>query len=172
MEEGGKIADGAINVCLRGPRKNLIIPGVFSCRSCEYAKARGKRTGCSEGCAVNSIFAFPTRMTVLPPLSTLATGGKKKRGCVHVTCVVRRDFARGNKIYLFSARVHGGCNEDNCKFASPRTVGWDSRTAKSGTIIENSFICNYYALRMLLNVWFIYVIKFKLCQLASIKVKI
>jgi len=80
MEEGGKIADGAINVCLRGPRKNLIIPGVFSCRSCEYAKARGKRTGCSEGCAVNSIFAFPTRMTVLPPLSTLATGGKKKGG--------------------------------------------------------------------------------------------
>lgn len=35
MEEGEKIADGAINVCLRGPRKNLIIPSVFSCRSCE-----------------------------------------------------------------------------------------------------------------------------------------
>jgi len=92
--EGEKIADadGAINVCLRGPRKNLIIPGVFSCRSCED-RARGRGTGdrgTGRGVAeawrkgrpfgrARGEFHFrvpSTRMTVLPPLSTAA--GRKK----------------------------------------------------------------------------------------------
>lgn len=98
-EEGEKItgADGAINVCLRGLWKNLIIPGVFSCRSCERDGTRRAPS------AVNSIFAFPTRMT-FHPLSTV-----KKRG--PRSCHLRRSLrslARGNKIYLSSTLIREG----------------------------------------------------------------
>lgn len=120
MEEGEKIADSAINVCLRGPRKNLIIPGVFSCRSCEYAKARGKRTGCSEGRAVNSIFAFPTRMTLLPPLS--AGGAEKKGPRAFMSPASFAAILRGVTRSIYSARESvRGCNEVNCEFASPNS---------------------------------------------------
>lgn len=87
MEEGEKTADGAINVCLRGPRKNLIIPGVFSCRSCEYAKARERRIGCSEGRAVNSIFAFPTEDG---GPSRRSRQRAKKKGVLVRSCHLRR----------------------------------------------------------------------------------
>lgn len=85
-EEGEKTADGAINVCLRGPRKNLIIPDVFSCRSCEYAKAREKRIGCSEGRAVNSIFAFPTENDGPPA----AVDREQKKRVLVRSCHLRR----------------------------------------------------------------------------------
>lgn len=117
MEEGEKIADGAINVCLRGPRKNLIIPGVFSCRSCKSQGEEDRLFG-----RVHSEFHFrvPHEDDGPPVRCRRQRGTKKKKGSsyVHVTCVVRRDF-RGVTRSIYSTHgSEGGCNEDNCKFAS------------------------------------------------------
>lgn len=122
MKEGEKIADGTINVCLRGPRKNLIIPErIFLplLRVCESQGEEGQ-TG-SEGRAVNAIFAFPTRSS---SRRCRRQQGAEKKGCscVRVTCVVRRDFARDNKIYLFSAWVRGDATRIIAN-SRPRTVG-------------------------------------------------
>lgn len=98
----------------------------------------------SEGRAVNSIFAFRTRMTVLPSLSTAAGEKRKKRGRVRVTCVARRDFARDNKIYLSDAGPRGR-DEDNCKFASPDSrLRFAKREIAGQLSITRSFATRLY----------------------------
>lgn len=80
MDEGEKIADGAINVCLRGTAKEFnYTRRIFLPLLPEDGRADGEGNWlCSKGRVVNSIFAFPARTTVLPLLST-AAGSKKKK---------------------------------------------------------------------------------------------
>lgn len=165
--KGEKIADGAINVCLRGTAKEFnYTRRIFLPLLLENGIAKGEENwlfGRARG-----EFHFP-RENDGPPAAVNGSREQKKKGsaCVHVTCVARHDFARGNKIYLFNA-----VRRDAMRIIAnsrPRTLGWDSQTAKSGTVIDNSFICNAAVYSTFLNIWFLCIVKFKLCYNGTFK---
>lgn len=155
MEEGEQIADSAINVCLRGPRKNLIIRAYFLA-SMRKLGEEDRLFGRAHG---EFHFRVPHEDDDPP---TAVDGNRKKRSlCVHVTCVIRCYFARGNKIYLFSAQVRGEwlrirVPEQSAEIREPRNRGRLSKT--------HSFtITTRY---VLLNIRFIYVMSSLNCVIS------